>query len=182
MVLSALWWISIRSLWKLPDGRDWLWVNLGLVLMGEAMLSKSLIQFSVDGFPCLLFSLRPDYGRGSSVKSIWFFVNPWTTACQASLSITNSQSLLKLMSIESVMLSNHLIISHPHLLPPSIFPRIRVFSNGSTLHIRWLKYWNFSFIIRPSNEYSEKQHPVVDVTGDGSKVQCCRALHRNLEC
>ena len=80
--------------------------------------------------------------------------NPWTAACQASLSITNSQSLPKLMSIESVMLYNHLIFCHPLLLLPSIFPSIRVFSNESVLHIRWPKYWSFSFSISPSNEYS----------------------------
>ena len=79
---------------------------------------------------------------------------PWTAACQASLSITNSQSLLKLMSIVSVMPSNHLILCHPLLLPPSIFPIIGVFSNESALRIRWPKYWSFSFIISPSNEYS----------------------------
>ena len=77
-----------------------------------------------------------------------------TTACQASLSITNSWSLLKLMSIESVMPSNHLILCFPLLFPPSIFPSIRVFSNESVLHIRWPKYWSFSFRISPSNEYS----------------------------
>ena len=78
---------------------------------------------------------------------------PWTAACQASLSITNSQSLLKLMSIKSVMPSNHLILCHPLLLP-SIFPSIRVFSNESVLCIRWPKFWSFSFSISPSNEYS----------------------------
>ena len=82
------------------------------------------------------------------------FVTPWTAAHQASLSITNSWSLLKFMSIELVMPSNHLILCHPLLLPPSIFPSIRVFSNESVLHIRWPKYWNFSFGISPSNEYS----------------------------
>ena len=82
------------------------------------------------------------------------FVTPWTVACQASLSITNSQSLLKLMAIESVMPSNHLILCHPPLLLPSIFPSIRVFSNESVLLIRWPKYWSFSFSISPSNEYS----------------------------
>ena len=81
-------------------------------------------------------------------------MTPWTTARQASLSITNSWSLLKLMSIESVMPSIHLILYHPHLLPPSIFPRIRVFSNESVLCISWPKYWSFSFNISPSNEYS----------------------------
>ena len=82
-------------------------------------------------------------------------MTPWTAACQDSLSITNSQSLLKLMSIESVMPSNHLIIlCHPLLLLPSIFPSIRVLSNESVLRIRWPKYCSFSFTISPSNEYS----------------------------
>ena len=81
-------------------------------------------------------------------------VTSWTAACQASLSITKSRSLLKLMSIESVMPSNHLILCHPLLLPPSIFPNIRIFSNDSVLHIRWPKYWSFSFNISPSSEYS----------------------------
>ena len=80
--------------------------------------------------------------------------DPWTAARQASLSITNSQSLPKLMSIESVMPSNHLILCRPLLLLPSIFPSIRVFSSESALHIRWPKYWSFSFSISPSNEYS----------------------------
>ena len=83
-----------------------------------------------------------------------FLATRWTTGCQAALSITNSLSLLKLTSIESVMPSNHLILCHPLLLLPSIFPSIRVFSNESVLHIRWPKYWNFSFSISPSNEYS----------------------------
>ena len=81
------------------------------------------------------------------------FATLWTAARQASLSITNSWSLLKLMSIESVMSSNHLILCRPLLLPPSIFPSIRVFSNESILGIRWQKYWSFSFNVRPSNEH-----------------------------
>ena len=80
-------------------------------------------------------------------------VSPWTAACQTSLSITNSQSLLKLMSIVSVMPSNHLILCHPLLLPPSIFPSMKVFSNQLVLPIRWPKYWSFSFSISPSNEH-----------------------------
>ena len=87
-----------------------------------------------------------------SLSHVWLFVTPWTTARQASLSITNSQSQPKPMSIELVMLSNHLILCHPLLLP-SIFPSIRVFSNESALHIRWPKYWSFSFNISPSNEH-----------------------------
>ena len=89
-----------------------------------------------------------------SHSHIWLFVTPWTVARQASLSITNSQSLLILMLIELVMPSNHLILCHPLLLQPSIFPSIRIFFNESVLHIRWLKYWSFSFSISPSNEYS----------------------------
>ena len=81
------------------------------------------------------------------------FVTPWTAACQASLSMTNSWSLLKLLSIKSVIPSNHLILCHPLLLLPSILPSIRVFSSESALHIRWPKYWSFSFNISPSNEY-----------------------------
>ena len=90
-----------------------------------------------------------------SLSHVQLFVIPWTAARQASLSITNSQSLLKLLSIESVMPSNHLILCHLLLFPPSIFPSIRVFSNESVLPIRWPKYWCFSFSINPSNEYSE---------------------------
>ena len=82
------------------------------------------------------------------------FVTPWTAACQASLSITNFWSLLKLMPIESVMPSNHLILYRSLLLLPSIFPSFRVFSIESVLHIRWPKYWSFSFSISPSDEYS----------------------------
>ena len=89
-----------------------------------------------------------------SVSCVWLFATLWTAAHQASLSITNSQSLRKLMSIESVMPSNHLILRCPLLLPPSIFPSIRVFSNESALHMRWPKYWSFSFNITPSSEHS----------------------------
>ena len=88
------------------------------------------------------------------LSRVQLFATPWTAACQASLSITNSQSLLRLMSIKSVMPSNHLILCRPLLLLPSIFPSIRVFSNESVLHIRWPKYWSFSFNISPSKEHS----------------------------
>ena len=93
----------------------------------------------------------------SSVQSpshAWLLATPWTAACQASLSFTNSWSLLKLMSFESVMPSNHLVFCRPLLLLPPIFPSIRIFSNKSVLCIRWPKYWSFSFSISPSNEYS----------------------------
>ena len=89
-----------------------------------------------------------------SLNCVRLFAIPWTAVCRASLSITNSQSLLKLMSIESVMPSSHLILCRSLLLPPSIFPSIRVFSNESVLHTRWPKYWSFSFSISPSKEYS----------------------------
>ena len=93
-------------------------------------------------------------GQFSSVAQSCLFVTPWTAARQASLSIINSWSLLRFTSIESVMPSNHLILCHLLLLPPSIFPSIRVFSNESVLHSRWPKYWSFSFNINPSSEYS----------------------------
>ena len=89
-----------------------------------------------------------------SLSRVRLFATPWIATRQASLSITNSRSPLKPMSIESVMPSNYLILCRPLLLPPSIFPSIRVFSNESVLHIRWPKYWNFSFSISPSSEYS----------------------------
>ena len=89
------------------------------------------------------------------LSRVQLFATPWTTARQACLSITNSRSLPKLMSIESVMPSNHLILHHPLLLLPSIFPSIRVFSNESALRIRWPKYWSFSFNMCPSNEHPE---------------------------
>ena len=88
------------------------------------------------------------------LRHVQLFVSPWTVARQASLSITNSRSLLKLMPIESVMPSNYLILGHPLFLLPSIFISIKVFSNESGLRIRWPKYWSFSFSVSPSNEYS----------------------------
>ena len=89
-----------------------------------------------------------------SLSRVWLFATPWTTASQASRSVTNSQSLLKLMSIASVMPSKHLILCHPILLLPSNFPSIRVFSNESALCMRWPKYWSFKFSISPFNECS----------------------------
>ena len=89
-----------------------------------------------------------------SISCVQLFAAPWTASCQASLSFTISQSLFKLISIESVMPSNHLILCHPPFLLPSVFPSIRVFSSESTLHIRWPKYWSFNFSISLSSEYS----------------------------
>ena len=110
---------------------DW-FTEMTLLILG----SHSLIISSVQLLSC-----------------VWLFATPWITACQASLSITNTWSLLKLMSIESVMPPNHLILCRPLLLLPSIFPSIRVFSNVSVLHMRWPKYWSFNFSISPSNEH-----------------------------
>ena len=94
------------------------------------------------------------FSSDESLSPVRLFATPWTATCQASLSITNSQSLLKLMSIKSVMPSNHLILCHPLLLLPSIFLSIRVFSSESALCIGWPKYWSFSFNISPSSKYS----------------------------
>ena len=104
-------------------------------------------------WPILSHGTRP-VSSVQSLSHVRLFATPWTASCQASLSITNSQSLLKLMFIKLVMPSNHLILCHPLLLLLSIFPSIRVFSNESVLCIRWPKYWSFSFSIRPSSEYS----------------------------
>ena len=109
----------------------------------------------IEYFPCL--SWKAIAGQVSSVQSlscVWLLATPCTVAHQASLSITSSQSLLRIMSIKSVMPSNHLILWCPLLLSPSIFPSIKVFSNESVLHIRWPNYWSFRFSISPSSEYS----------------------------
>ena len=102
----------------------------------------------------LMISMTLSVSSVQSPSHIWLFATPWTAACQASQSITDFQSLLKLMSIKLVMPSLSLILCHPLILLPSIFPSIKVFSNESVLHIRWPKYWNFSISISPSNEYS----------------------------
>ena len=111
------------------------------------------------GFQRVEHDLVTEHNRSANtvqlLSCVQLFVSPWTAALQSSLSITNSQSLFKLMSIESGIPSSHLILCRPLLLPPSIFPSIRVFSNESVLCIRWPKYWSFSFSISPSNEYSE---------------------------
>ena len=118
----------------------------------EVRNSNSCKRWKKWEFPKTLY--RPvQFSSVQSLSCVWLFATPWTASRQASLSITNSQSLPKLMSIESVMPSNHLILCHPLLLLPSIFPNIRVFSNESAFCIRWPKYWSFSFNISPSNEY-----------------------------
>ena len=128
---------------------------MGSFVCDESLFScifqNSFFVFIFDNFliNCLDVGLSVQFSCSVVVR---LFATPWTTACQASLSITNSRSPPKPMSIESVMPSNHLILCCPLLLLPSIFPSIRVFSNESALHIRWPKYWSFSFNINPSNE------------------------------
>ena len=102
----------------------------------------------------MLFSIIISFTSVQSLSSVWLFVTPWIAACQASLSITNSRILLRLMSIKSVMPSKLLILCHTLLLPSSIFPIIEVFSKESVLHFRWPKYWSFGFSISPSSECS----------------------------
>ena len=114
------------------------------------MMKYFILLYQVFKIQCVFYTYQ--FSSVQSLSCAQLFAIPWTVAHQASLSITNSQSLLRLMSIESVMPSNHLILCHPLLLLPSIFSNIRVFSNESALHIRWPKYWSFS--ISPSSEYS----------------------------
>jgi len=112
--------------------------------------------YKIPFSPCLHQNCSVQFSHIQLVQSLSYvllFVTPWTTACPDSLSITSSQRLLKLLSIESVMPSNHLILCRPLLLLPSIFPSIRVFSNKSVLRIRWPKYWSFSFSISPFKEH-----------------------------
>ena len=115
-----------------------------LCLYNEPDILILIIKFSASNWFVVVQSL----------SCVWLFATPWTAMHQASLSFTFSQSLLKLMSIESMMPSNHFILCLPLLLLPSIFPSISIFSNESALHIRWLKYWSFSFSISLSNEFS----------------------------
>ena len=127
------------------------WESPGLgnmcLLNGSCYSHLLALALLCNPFPLSIISVQ-------SLSHVWLFATPWTAACQACMSITNSQSLLKRMSTELVMLPNYLILCHSLLLLPSIFPSIRVFSNESALPIRWPKYWSFSFIISPSNEYS----------------------------
>ena len=120
----------------------------------EDIFKKLIWYWDREGFKTEHFSASFIVVLVQSLSHVRLFVIPWTAACQASLSFTISRSLLKLLSSESVMPSNHLILRHPFLLLSSIFPRIRVFYNESTLRIRWPKYWSFSFSISLSNEYS----------------------------
>ena len=152
---------GLQSMRSQRVGHDWVTFTLFIYLIIRK-LSQVLLFFLTSIFYYFHISMKPnlDYSlsflllRFSSVPSpVRFFAIPWTAACQASLSITNTQCLFKLMSIESVMPSNHLILCHPLLLPPPIFPSIGVFSNESVLPIRWPKYWSFSFSISSSSEH-----------------------------
>ena len=148
--------LLFRSFWRRK------WQPTPVLLPGESHGRRSLVGYSPRGHRvkydwATSLHFRSFWSRTCSIQSLscgQLFATPWTTARQASLSITSPQRLLKLMSIKSVMPSSHLIICRPLLLLPSIFPSIRVFSRESVLHIRWPKYWSFSFSISPSNEYS----------------------------
>ena len=120
-----------------------------LTFWGKTKTLKRCVIIQVLFFSISVFS------SVQSLSHVWLFATPWTAACQDSLSFTNSRSLLKLMSTESVMPSNHLILCCPLLLLPSILPSIRGFSSESVLHIRWPKYWSFSFSISPSKNIED---------------------------
>ena len=143
----------------MPESKYLKYILFLLQKKSETMVSPtmSLPIFTISGihwFSLLGFPQQSWFSSVQPCSHVQLFTTPWTAACQTSLSITNSQSLLKLMSITLVMPSNHLILCHPLLLLPSIFPSISVFSNESVLCIRWPKYWCCSFSISPSNEYS----------------------------
>ena len=143
--------MSLSKLWELVMDRDGCHTAVHAVTKSWTRLNE-WTEVNWTKVKCLSTGLA-----SSSVQllsCVQLFATPWTAARQASLSITNSQSLLRLMSIELVMPSNHLILCCPLLLLPSIFPSIMVFSNELFLHIRWPKYWSYSFSIRPSNKYS----------------------------
>ena len=151
-------WVAISFSWDLPDPGikptslhllNWRADSLPLQHLGSHRPPKFILDFLIQGtIEIILIS------SVQLLSHVRLFVTPWTAAHHPSLSITNSGSLLKLMSIKSVMPSNHLIVCHPLLLLPSIFPRIRVFSNESLLLIKWPKYWSFRFSVSPSHEYS----------------------------
>jgi len=123
--------------------------------LGDKLLVFAPVLFLIIFLSNRIWLLaRYFFSSTQSLSHVWLFATPWTTAHQASLSISSAQILFKLMFVEPVMPSNHLILYCPFLLPPSIFPSIRVFSNESVLRIRWPKYWNYSFSINPSNKYS----------------------------
>ena len=135
------------------SGREKSWTLFTIALPYYFFPSIKAFFFPCYVGPCTWLAIF-QFSSVQSLIHVWLFVTPWTAACQASLSITSSQNLLKFTSIKLVMLSHHLILCRPLLLPPSIFPSIWAFSNESVLHIRWPKYWSFSVSISLSNEYS----------------------------
>ena len=141
VLLDSLWSQGLESFPRKNTG-----VGYHVLIQG---ISQTVIK---PASPALQVNSLPLNHSVQSLSHVWLFATPWTTARQAFLSITNSQSSPKHMSIESVVPSNHFILCHPHLFLPSIFPNIRVFSNESAVHIRWPKYWSFSFNISPSND------------------------------
>ena len=147
---STLWSSRSGKIKMIEIGIAALWVGRSLGGGLKQPNGRERCSISASGWRLL----RYQFSSVQSLSHFRLFATPWIAARQASLSITNSRSWLKLMSIESVMPSNYLILCRPLLLLPSIFPSIRGFSNESTLHMRWPKYWSFSFSISPSNEYS----------------------------
>ena len=148
-------WINLLF-FKSGINKELIFIHLYKLIFFTVLLKLIIIIIMIIVHSTFFFSYLVANTMLSSVQllsHVWLFATPWTTARQASLSITNSQSLPKPMSIELVMPSNHLILCHPLLLLPSIFPSIRVFSNESALYIRWPKYWSFSFSISPSSEH-----------------------------
>ena len=164
--LYSLWLFFFLVAWRGYINTSWELIYINKVSKNEASKPKiwnlallccnnwCLKGWKVHGIPWSGKWVLLKISSVQSLSCVWLFATSRTAACQASLSITNSWPLLKLMSIESVMPSNHLILCLPLLLPPSIFPSIRVFSSESVLRIRWPKHWSFSFSISPSNEYS----------------------------
>ena len=142
-------------MWKVLCFIEYIWITFYLLHLSYSSTfpTESMDKALYYVFPFIKQEIL-NWESVQSLSRVRLFATPWTAPRQASLSITNSRSLLKLMYIESVMPSNHLILSCPLLLLPSIFPSIRVFFNESVLHVRWPKYWRFSFSISPSNEYS----------------------------
>ena len=134
----------------------WFWTETGGIIVSPWFSIQVNIDLNMYTYlyTCIHISIHIHFVVVQTPSRVGLFVTLWTATQQASLSFTISRSLLKLMSMESVMPSNYLILCYPLLLLPSIFPSIRVFSNESALRIRWPKYWNFSFSISPSNEYS----------------------------
>ena len=162
-----------KGLMNAVNAGNLLLVNPVSLFIRDFTLEKEPYECPKYGWLWLWRSLRL-FSSVQSLSRVLLFVTPWIAALQASLSITNSWSSLKPVSIESVMPSNHLILCHPLLLLPSIFPSIKVFSNESALRIRWPKYWNFSFNISPSNEHPGLMSFRMDWLLEGAKNLCIK--------